>query len=67
MSIVPPPFFERAAQLARSGRFDRIEQLRNRLRAEQYEQVDAHLAGALTRRQLLADMAAARKKSGSRH
>ena len=67
MSIVPPPFFERAAELARSGRFDRIEQLRNRLRAERYEQVDAHLSGALTRRQLRADMAAARKNGASRH
>lgn len=63
MSIVPPPFFERAAELARSGRFNRIEQLRNCLRAEQYEQVDAHLAGSLTRRQLLAQMSAARKQA----
>ncbi len=50
---------ERAFELARSGRFNRIEQIRTVLVHEDYDHVDVHLAGAVIRRQLLSLCAAA--------
>jgi len=44
---------ERAFELARSGDCSSIDDIRRRLKAEQYSQVDAHLSGATVRRQLL--------------
>jgi len=44
---------ERAFELARSGDCNSIDDIRRRLKAEQYSQVDAHLSGATVRRQLL--------------
>jgi hypothetical protein len=44
---------ERAFELARTGDCTSVEDIRKRLKAEQYSQVDAHLAGASVRRQLL--------------
>lgn len=44
---------ERAFELAKAGDCASIDDIRRRLKAEQYSQVDAHLAGATVRRQLL--------------
>ena len=44
---------ERAFELARTGECISVDDIRKRLKAEQYSQVDAHLAGAAVRRQLL--------------
>ena len=44
---------ERAFELARTGECTSVDDIRKRLKAEQYSQVDAHLAGASVRRQLL--------------
>ena len=48
-----PSIIERAFELARTGQCGSIDDIRKRLKAEQYSQVDAHLAGAAVRRQLL--------------
>jgi hypothetical protein len=44
---------ERAFELAKTGDCASIDDIRRRLKAEKYSQVDAHLAGATVRRQLL--------------
>ena len=44
---------ERAFELAKAGDCTSIDDIRRRLKAEKYSQVDAHLAGATVRRQLL--------------
>ena len=44
---------ERAFELARAGDCTTIDDIRRRLKAEQYSQVDAHLSGSTVRRQLL--------------
>jgi len=44
---------ERAFELAKTGDCASIDDIRRRLKAEQYSHVDAHLAGATVRRQLL--------------
>ena len=44
---------ERAFELAKAGECASIDDIRRRLKAEQYSQVDAHLAGSAVRRQLL--------------
>ncbi|MFL6749288.1 MAG: hypothetical protein ACJ8E6_11475 [Sphingomicrobium sp.] len=44
---------ERAFELAQSGECGTIDDIRRKLKAESYSQVDAHLAGATVRRQLL--------------
>ena len=43
---------ERAFALARSGSCANVNEIRARLRAERYDQVDAHLAGPAIARQL---------------
>lgn len=43
---------ERAFALARSGECASLADIRARLKAEQHDQVDAHLAGPSIRRQL---------------
>jgi hypothetical protein len=50
---------ERAFQLARSGECRTLDELKRRLRREQCESVDFHLAGKLTKTQLMALMTAA--------
>jgi len=44
---------ERAFELAKAGDCTSIDDIRRRLKSEQYSQVDAHLAGSTVRRQLL--------------
>lgn len=44
---------ERAFELAQSGDCGSIDDIRRQLKAENYAQVDAHLAGSTVRRQLL--------------
>ena len=47
------PIVERAFELARSGQVPNIDQLVRKLKREQFEQVESHLAGSTTlRRQL---------------
>ena len=48
-----PSIIERAFELARTGQCGSIDDIRKRLKAEQYSQVDAHLSGISVRRQLL--------------
>jgi hypothetical protein len=43
---------ERAFALARSGTCANLHEIRLKLRAERYDQVDAHLAGSAISRQL---------------
>jgi hypothetical protein len=43
---------ERAFELARSGRVQSMEELRNALRQERLDNVDQHTAGTLIQRQL---------------
>lgn len=43
---------ERAFQLAKSGRFSSVADLRRQLKAENYPSVEEHLAGGSIRRQL---------------
>lgn len=57
---------ERAFELARSGRFRKIEQIRTGLVREGYH-FDPHLAGAVIRRQLLSLCAAAVPPCGCVH
>ena len=50
---------ERAFELARSGEYRSLEELKRRLSREGYESVASHLAGRLTKGQLTAMMTAA--------
>ncbi len=43
---------ERAFELARSGHYETLEQVRRRLVRERYEDVDQHLSGSMLRNQL---------------
>jgi hypothetical protein len=56
---------ERAFELAQSGDCATIDDIRRRLKTESYAQVDAHLAGATVRRQLLDLCKAARAERDS--
>jgi hypothetical protein len=47
-----PTTLERAFDLARSGTCATVNDIRQRLRAERFDQVDAHLAGSAITRQL---------------
>jgi hypothetical protein len=47
-----PTTLERAFALARSGRYATVNDIRLQLRAERFDQVDAHLAGPALARQL---------------
>jgi hypothetical protein len=47
-----PTTLERAFDLARSGRFASVNDIRLTLKRERFEQVDAHLAGFAIARQL---------------
>jgi hypothetical protein len=49
-----PTLLERAFDLARSGRFASVADIRTALKRERYEQVEAHLAGPSIARQLRA-------------
>jgi hypothetical protein len=62
-----PTTLERAFELARSGEFTTVADIRQRLRAERYDQVDAHLSGPALSRQLraLCDQARARQSEQS--
>lgn len=55
---------ERAFELAKSGHCATIDDIRRRLKAESYAQVDAHLSGATVRRQLLGLCKEAREERG---
>jgi hypothetical protein len=56
---------ERAFQLARSGDYSSMEDLKRRLAREGYEAVSAHLSGRLTRDQLTGMMAEAARRSAA--
>ena len=61
-SIAPKSTIERALELAATGRFRKVEQIRNALIRERFGDVDLHLSGAMTRRQLLDAAANAREQ-----
>jgi hypothetical protein len=44
-----PHLIERALELARSGQFERTTQLRQVLKREGYDAVEAHLSGSLAK------------------
>jgi hypothetical protein len=48
----PPSTLERAFALARSGELSSVNEIRQRLKAERYDQVEGHLAGHSIGRQL---------------
>ena len=50
----PLGIIERAYELARSGECSDVDQIRNRLKQEQYSAVERHLSGTLIRKQLRA-------------
>ena len=55
---------ERAFELARSGAYLKVQEIRRQLLRERYDNVDLHLAGAFTRRQLLDAATEARRVGG---
>ena len=59
MTTYRVPTVERAYQLARSGDFANVAELKARLKAEGYGDADAQLAGPFIRRQLTKLCAAA--------
>ncbi|MFL6843547.1 MAG: hypothetical protein ACJ8ER_01540 [Allosphingosinicella sp.] len=58
-----PTLLERAFDLARSGRFASVADIRTALKRERYEQVEAHLAGPSIARQLRALCEEARRST----
>jgi hypothetical protein len=50
----PPSTLERAFELARTGEYAGVNEIRAQLKREQHESVDAHLAGPSLSRQLKA-------------
>jgi hypothetical protein len=54
MAASPITTLERAFELARSGRFSSVSDIRLALRRERFDQVEAHLAGSSIARQLRA-------------
>lgn len=60
-----PRTLERAFDLARSGEYATVNDIRQQLRAERCEQVDAHLAGPSLARQLRSLCAEARKSDAA--
>jgi hypothetical protein len=48
----PPSTLERAFALARSGELSSVNEIRQRLKAERYDQVEGHLSGHSIGRQL---------------
>ena len=50
----PPSTLERAFELARSGEFSNLSEIRQRLKQECHDQVEAHLQGHSISRQLRA-------------
>lgn len=51
---IPPSTLERAFELARSGECATVDEIRQRLKAERFDQVEAHLAGHSINKQLRA-------------
>jgi len=56
----PRPILDRALEIAGTGLVRRIEEIRRQLVREDYDDVDAHLAGAWIREQLRTAVARAR-------
>ena len=50
--MTAPTTLERAFALARSGTCATVNEIRQQLRAERFDQVDAHLSGSSIARQL---------------
>ena len=58
-----PTILERAFALAKSGECEGVDDIRRRLKKEQYGSIDAHLAGRSIKRQLFELCSSARDKS----
>jgi hypothetical protein len=56
---------ERAFELARSGDYSNVHDIRRRLKAERFDQVEGHLSGPSINRQLRALCVAAREPAES--
>jgi hypothetical protein len=58
--LQPAGLMERAFEIARSGKCRTVREVRNALKKEQYSmcEIEAHLSGTLTKRQLKALIAA---------
>ena len=63
--MTDPTTIERAFALARSGSCANLHEIRLRLRAERFDQVDAHLAGSAISRQLRELCLEARDSAGA--
>lgn len=59
----PPSTLERAFELARSGDYAGVPEIRVQLKRERFESVEAHLAGPSISRQLKALCEAARREA----
>ena len=59
--MTEPTTLERAFDLARSGRYASVQEIRLALKAERFDNVEAHLAGPSVGRQLRALCEAARR------
>ena len=57
-----PTTLERAFTLARSGDYESVNHIRQQLKKERYDQVEAHLAGHSINRELRALCEAARRE-----
>ena len=57
-----PNLLERAFELARSGGCTNIDDIVRKLKSENYDQVDAHMAGSQIRRQLRQEFQDARRR-----
>lgn len=64
MSSYRPSLLERAFELAASGEFATLTEIRNALKRENYEAVDPQLVGPTVRRQLRRLIGAGPKASG---
>lgn len=58
----PPSTLERAFELARSGEYAGVHEIRLQLKRERFESVEAHLAGPSINRQLKALCEEARRE-----
>jgi len=62
MATTTATLMERAFELARSGGCTNIDDVVRKLKSENYDQVDAHMAGSQIRRQLRQEFLDARRR-----
>ncbi|HEX8445855.1 MAG TPA: hypothetical protein VF649_04500 [Sphingomonas sp.] len=62
MAATSSTLLERAFELARNGGCTNIDDIVRKLKSENYDQVDAHMAGSQIRRQLRQEFQDARRR-----